>query len=154
MLLGILPAYQGDYQWHTDKLAYIGHRMAINPWLTVRENCLYQCSMHNVSPDRLLSALDYFALLDVADELAATLSQGQQQRLALTRLMLIPAHCWLLDEPFTALDVLAQQALTQLLNRHIQQQGSALIVSHGELPLFSQSPRRLQLAQATGVLHA
>ena len=39
------------------------------------------------------------------------LSAGQQRRVALARLFLVPASLWLLDEPFTALD---RQAVAEL----------------------------------------
>lgn len=59
-----------------------------------------------------------------------TLSRGQKQRLALTRVLLKKASLWLLDEPFSALDQEGQFWLEDCLYRHCRERGIAVVVSH------------------------
>jgi heme exporter protein A len=63
------------------------------------------------------------------------LSQGQKRRAALARLLSSTAKLWILDEPFVALDLAAQQVLTGVLNAHLQNQGMVLLTSHQAVAL-------------------
>jgi heme exporter protein A len=45
------------------------------------------------------------------------------------------AKLWILDEPFVALDLAAQQVLTGVLNAHLQNQGMVLLTSHQAVAL-------------------
>ncbi len=51
------------------------------------------------------------------------LSAGQQRRVALARLWLTRATLWILDEPFTAIDVNGVDRLTQRMAQHTEQGG-------------------------------
>ena len=50
-------------------------------------------------------------------------SAGQQRRVALARLWLTRATLWILDEPFTAIDVNGVDRLTQRMAQHTEQGG-------------------------------
>jgi len=58
------------------------------------------------------------------------LSAGQQRRVGLARLWLSKASLWLLDEPFTAIDVDGSAMLEQQLLRHCQNGGAVVFTSH------------------------
>lgn len=62
-------------------------------------------------------------------------STGMKRRLALARLQLSPAPCWLLDEPVYGLDAEATAAFTRLVASHLSKGGSGLVVSHETKPL-------------------
>ena len=62
---------------------------------------------------------------------ARLLSQGQRRRVSLARLFLAEAQpLWLLDEPFTALDVAAVAELAALLDAHCARGGAVVFSSH------------------------
>jgi heme exporter protein A len=63
------------------------------------------------------------------------LSQGQQRRTALSRLIVSTAALWILDEPFVALDAAAQNALAGVINAHLSRQGMVLLTSHQAVSL-------------------
>jgi heme exporter protein A len=79
-------------------------------------------------------------------------STGMKRRLALARLSLSPAPCWLLDEPFYGLDQNAAATFKEQLRKHLQSGGMGLIISHepsildglvtAELDLTAKSERR------------
>jgi len=58
------------------------------------------------------------------------LSAGQRRRLALTRLLVIPAPLWLLDEPFSALDDDNRVRLEQAIAVHRATGGRIALATH------------------------
>lgn len=73
------------------------------------------------------------------------LSQGQKKRVALARLLLSQAPLWILDEPFTALDLDAVDRLQLLIAQHVAENGLTILTTHQEVPLTSGQIRRLHL---------
>jgi heme exporter protein A len=74
-------------------------------------------------------------------------STGMKRRLALARLTLSPAPCWLLDEPFYGLDQEATAIFRGQLTAHLQNGGMALVVSHDVAPLAGLVTRTVTLAE-------
>jgi heme exporter protein A len=64
---------------------------------------------------------------------SAQLSAGQQRRVNLARLYLSQRRLWLLDEPFTAIDVQGVARLQQRLVEHSAHGGAVLLTSHQSL---------------------
>ncbi len=73
------------------------------------------------------------------------LSQGQKKRVALARLILSRAPLWILDEPFTALDLDAVDLLQRLIADHVADGGLVVLTTHQEVPLTSGQARHLDL---------
>ena len=66
-----------------------------------------------------------------ADVPARLLSAGQRQRTALARLKLQSRLVWLMDEPFSALDVDARAALEADIATHRNAGGAIIASIHG-----------------------
>jgi len=75
---------------------------------------------------------------------AQRLSAGQKRRIALARLLLSPATLWILDEPFTAIDLGGVAELEQLIAAHAAGGGAVLLTTHHRLAI-AQDVRRLAL---------
>ena len=73
------------------------------------------------------------------------LSQGQKRRVALARLLANEASVWILDEPFTALDVAAVQLLQEVIRRHVENGGMAIITTHQEVAMIGEQTRTVTL---------
>lgn len=115
-------------------LLYLGHQQGVKLGLTVQENLQLDCALSE--HQKLLTvdaALNEVGLAAAKTLQAQFLSAGQLQRLALARLLLIPAPLWILDEPFHHLDKQACVALQQRLAIHIQQGGLVVLTSHTPL---------------------
>lgn len=95
--------------------------------------------------DRLENALEYWGLVRFRHVLSENLSAGQCQRLALARLVLLPVKLWILDEPGNALDADAMHLFEKLLEKHLDRQGSAVIVSHSPLNLTGMPAKVVNL---------
>ena len=73
------------------------------------------------------------------------LSAGQQRRVALARLWLTRARLWILDEPFTAIDVNGVERLTQRMAQHTEQGGIVILTTHQPLNVETDKVRRIAL---------
>lgn len=145
ILCGLNDGYEGTIRWYGDEISekadefaaallYIGHRVGVNKVLTPLENLRWSCSLHSaVSEAEILAALAKVGLRGFEYSACFGLSAGQQQRVALARLLLSPAQLWVLDEPFTTLDVKGVELLESLLVSHAEKGGSVLVTTHHPL---------------------
>jgi heme exporter protein A len=141
--------YQDDPDYWRRQLLFIGHKAAVKAELTALENLSIQAQFDGVSVSDPWLALETVGLLGLEDIPAQQLSAGQQRRIALARLWNSSAQLWILDEPFTALDVRGIALLQQRFARHVEQGGSIILTSHQ--PLSWQPPllQRLTIAATT-----
>ncbi|HDZ09923.1 cytochrome c biogenesis heme-transporting ATPase CcmA [Pseudohongiella sp.] len=145
IICGLNDSYEGDILWcgipvreqreaFLASLLYIGHRVGVNRILTPRENLRWSASLHTpVDDHRIDAALARVGLKAYEDIPCRNLSAGQNQRVSLARLLISPARLWILDEPFTTLDVYGVRELELLLGEHIAEGGSALVTTHHRL---------------------
>jgi len=162
MMCGLLEPTGGEIRWkggnirklreeYWKDLAYIGHLNGVKDDLTVRENLRVSVRVagRSAAEAQLAQALDAVGLAGFEDTMARFLSQGQRRRVALARLYVSEAvPLWILDEPFTALDVRGVAHLSALIARHIENGGTVVLTTHQEVPLPGRV-RRLELhAQA------
>ena len=96
---------------------------------------------------RWLEALAQAGLAGFEDIPVNQLSAGQQRRVALARLWLTRATLWILDEPFTAIDVNGVDRLTQRMAQHTEQGGIVILTTHQPLNVAESKIRRISLTQ-------
>nr|WP_060588526.1 heme ABC exporter ATP-binding protein CcmA [Salmonella enterica] len=118
------------------------HQPGIKTRLTARENLHF---FHPGDGARLPEALAQAGLAGFEDVPVARLSAGQQRRVALARLWLTRAALWVLDEPFTAIDVNGVARLTRRMAAHTAQGGMVILTTHQPLPGAADTVRRLVL---------
>lgn len=145
ILCGLNSLWDGELFWrgsplHEQRenflasLLYIGHRVGVNRILSPRENLRWSCALQGGMNDRRIErALEQVGLAGYDDLPCHNLSAGQHQRVALARLYLVDVPLWILDEPFTTLDVDGVRALEQHLAAHIRQGGAVLVTTHHAL---------------------
>ena len=132
-----------DYHQHT---AYVGHRDGNKLDLTARENLVMARALGRpgaLSPDAALERVDLYGF---EDSLTRTLSAGQQRRLALARLLVTDATLWILDEPFTSLDVHGIRVVEELLEAHTRAGGMLAVTSHHAVNLNGTPVQRINLS--------
>ncbi|MFT7569201.1 MAG: heme exporter protein A [Paracoccaceae bacterium] len=128
------------------KMHYVGHRDAVKPALTVRENLAFHAAMRSGAAD-INAALDHVGLAPLADLPARMLSAGQTRRLTLARILATPAPLWLLDEPTIALDYRAVDRLRAAIDAH--RAGGGMIVASTNVPLGIDDAETIDLAAHT-----
>lgn len=151
ILAGLLAPVGGELHWDgkavkedpeafQDDICYVGHRNAIKPVLTVRENLAFWSKLYPPKPgqghDELLDrALEIFTLTTLRDVPGRQLSSGQSRRLALARLITSPARIWLLDEPSVGLDDVSIKRLEAAIADHRTEGGLVIAATHTPLDI-------------------
>jgi len=133
-----------DYYEHT---AYVGHRDGIKLDLTPLENLAMARALGKPNATTLEAALEKVDLYGFEDVLARNLSAGQQRRLALARLLVTDTVLWILDEPFTSLDVHGIQVIEELLDNHTSRGGMLAVTSHHAVNLANTAIQRINLSE-------
>ena len=133
-----------DYHEHT---AYVGHRDGIKLDLTPLENLAMARALGKPNTTTLEEALAKVDLDGFEDVLTRNLSAGQQRRLALARLLVTDTVLWILDEPFTSLDVHGIQVIEELLDKHTSGGGMLAVTSHHAVNLANTRIRRINLSE-------
>jgi NitT/TauT family transport system ATP-binding protein len=113
-----------------DGIAMVFQSFALFPWLTVLENVQLGLEALGLPPSeirkRAIDAIDLIGLDGYESAYPRELSGGMRQRVGFARALVVHPNILLMDEPFSALDVLTAENLrTDLLE----------LWSEGELPI-------------------
>jgi NitT/TauT family transport system ATP-binding protein len=132
-------SYRGEpLQGPSEGIAVVFQTFALFPWLTVLENVMMSLDALGM-PDqrahaRALSAIDAIGLSGFDAAYPRELSGGMRQRVGFARALVIDPAAALMDEPFSALDVLTAESLrTDFIDLWRSQQcpiQSVLLVTH------------------------
>ena len=155
-LCGLSQPATGEIRWNSrriqdlpeeyrEQLCYIGHGNAIHGDLTPVENLQFEACLGAEDRIEAKPALEFEGLGRVANLPAKLLSQGQKRRVALARLTILTRALWVLDEPFTALDVHAVDRLLATLARHLDRGGLCILTSHQQVTVADWPVRTLTL---------
>ena len=153
--------FQGE-QIHgpAEGLSMVFQSFALFPWLTVQQNVELGLEAKRVPPEerrqRALAAIDLIGLDGFENAYPKELSGGMRQRVGLARALVVRPALLLMDEPFSALDVLTAETLrTDLLDLWCEGRmpiRSILIVTHNieeavlmcdRVLVFSSNPGRI-----------
>ncbi|MCB1662035.1 MAG: cytochrome c biogenesis heme-transporting ATPase CcmA [Pseudomonadales bacterium] len=145
VLTGISDTYEGEVLWSGQSIKkvrteyqlnmhYLGHAAGIKSTLTAEENLRWYAALAGRQLDGTLwEVLAQVGLRGYEDVPCYTLSAGQQRRVNLARLYLLPAKLWILDEPFTAIDKSGVAAIEQLMSHQVKSGGAVIVTTHQDL---------------------
>ncbi|MFV9474530.1 ABC transporter ATP-binding protein [Advenella sp. RU8] len=119
-----------------DRIAWMGQRDALLPWLTVEQNVLLGARLRKqVSAqhqERANAMLGQLGLGGLAQSRPEHLSGGQRQRVALARTLMEDKPVVLMDEPFSALDAITKLQLQDLAATLLHGK-TVLLITHDPL---------------------
>ncbi len=141
-------------------IAMVFQSFALFPWLTVLENVQLGLEALGLAPEeirkRALAAIDLIGLDGYESAYPRELSGGMRQRVGFARALVVHPNILLMDEPFSALDVLTAENLrTDFLDLWQERQlpiKGVLLVTHNieeavlmcdRVLLFSTNPGRV-----------
>src|ERR1700739_2764490 len=164
---GLLKPTAGEVKWRGVPLtgpapgvAMVFQSFALFPWLTVQENVELGLEAQGVKraerEERSEAAIDLIGLGGYDGAYPKELSGGMRQRVGLARALVVHPDLLLMDEPFSALDVLTAETLrTDLIDLWVDGKlpvKSVLMVTHNieeavlmcdRILVFSSNPGRV-----------
>jgi NitT/TauT family transport system ATP-binding protein len=164
---GLLKPTAGSVTWRgtqvngpTDGVAMVFQSFALFPWLTVQENVEIGLEARGVARSKreelAEAAIDMIGLGGFENAYPKELSGGMRQRVGLARALVVHPDLLLMDEPFSALDVLTAETLrTDLIDLWTEGKlpvKSVLMVTHNieeavlmcdRILVFSSNPGRV-----------
>lgn len=161
-IAGLIEPTSGevDFPRADTRVSMVFQTFALFPWLTVLQNVEVGLEAQGVAAEerrqRALKAIDLIGLDGFESAYPKELSGGMRQRVGLARALVVDPDILLMDEPFSALDVLTAETLrTDLLD--LWSEGrmpikSILIVTHNieeavlmcdRILVFSSNPGRV-----------
>ncbi|HWA44333.1 MAG TPA: nitrate/sulfonate/bicarbonate ABC transporter ATP-binding protein [Hypericibacter adhaerens] len=167
IIAGLVPATGGNARWRgqpiegpSDGIAMVFQSFALFPWLTVLENVEIGLEALAVPAAerrrRALAAIDLIGLDGFENAHPKELSGGMRQRVGFARALVVHPQLLLMDEPFSALDVLTAETLrTDLIDLWIEGRlpiRSIAMVTHNieeavlmcdRILIFSANPGRI-----------
>ncbi|WP_434662354.1 cytochrome c biogenesis heme-transporting ATPase CcmA [Klebsiella sp. MISC125] len=129
---------------YQQNLLWIGHQPGIKTRLSALENLRF--FHHDGDAAQCMNALAQAGLAGYEDIPVNQLSAGQQRRVALARLWLTRATLWILDEPFTAIDMNGVERLTQRMAQHTERGGIVILTTHQPINMATDKIRRIALS--------
>ncbi len=167
IVAGLLRPTSGEVIWRGERLsgpapgvAMVFQSFALFPWLTVQENVELGLEAQRVPKaereKRAEEAIDLIGLGGYESAYPKEMSGGMRQRVGLARALVVHPDLLLMDEPFSALDVLTAETLrTDLLDLWVDRKlpvKSMLMVTHNieeavlmcdRILVFSSNPGRV-----------
>jgi heme exporter protein A len=160
ILAGLLHAEAGGIAWNGEsiqrarqeyhaELLYLGHLNGLKGDLSAVENLRIDAAIRGnaLGEEEAWQVLGDIGLRGHEDLPSKYLSQGQKRRVALARLWVSRAALWILDEPFSALDVAAVDELQAVIRRHLERSGMVIVTTHQEVALTSGEVQTLMLGE-------
>ncbi|WP_076591411.1 ABC transporter ATP-binding protein [Herminiimonas arsenitoxidans] len=165
IMAGLIPADEGSAKYRGQEIygpvagiAMVFQSFALFPWLTVQQNVELGLEAQGVPPDerekRADAMLDLIGLAGFGGALPRELSGGMKQRVGIARGLVTGPDVLLMDEAFSALDVLTGETLRDDIlemweEKRIPTKG-ILIVSHNIEEAVMMSDRILVLSSSPG----
>jgi ABC-2 type transport system ATP-binding protein len=149
IILGVLAHDAGEVRWDgrpmsltvRRRIGYMPEERGLYPRLKVGEQLVYLARLHGMAPDAARRSVDAWTeRLGVADrrgDEVQKLSLGNQQRVQLAAALVHEPEILVLDEPFSGLDPLAVDLMSQVL-RDKASQGAPVVFSSHQLDLVER----------------
>lgn len=167
IIAGLVPPSAGSVTWcgrpvegPSEGLSMVFQSFALFPWLTVLQNVEIGLEAQGIPATerrrRALEAIDLIGLDGFESAYPKELSGGMRQRVGFARALVVHPRLMLMDEPFSALDVLTAETLrTDLIDLWMEGRlpiKSILMVTHNieeailmcdRVLIFSSNPGRV-----------
>ncbi|MEM5528658.1 cytochrome c biogenesis heme-transporting ATPase CcmA [Gammaproteobacteria bacterium AS21] len=147
IVCGLYQGYEGDVLYKGQPLAsvreqfngsllYLGHNVSVKQGLTLTENLRWYAKIQPQLDEALIDfAIEQVGLKNYADVYCQNLSAGQKRRVNLARLYMhknqqYQHSIWILDEPFTAIDVDGVASLESKILEYVKGGGTVILTTH------------------------
>ena len=118
--------------WRRETVGLIFQRLNLLGHLTAAENVLLGAPNSNLSGEKVLEALNKLGVDDLSDQFAYHLSLGEQQRVAVARVIARSPRLVLADEPTSSLDAKNAIRVIEALLASVDEKGTLIVATHDE----------------------
>ena len=148
-VFGLVRLDGGQVRWHDApvdaqtrlRFGYMPEQRGLYPRMRIGRQLVYLARMHGTGPADARSATDAWlerlGLADRAEDTLDALSHGNQQRVQLAAALVHDPDLLVLDEPFSGLDPLGVQSMSEVL-RDRAAQGTTVVFSSHQLELVEE----------------
>ena len=129
-----VPVSEQRQEFH-GSLVWLAHRTGLKGDLTLVENLRFEAALRrqaNVAQAAIFERLGISRLRRLP---LRSLSAGQQRRVALARMLMSDVPLWLMDEPFTNLDLEGRQLVMDLTEEHLASGGMCVMAAHQDVEI-------------------
>lgn len=156
-LLGLSErAFNKEYRWKKIAMVFQGSMNGFTPVYKIREQIREVLEVHDYSgdPDQRVNELMKLVNLDpsLADRYPHELSGGQRQRAFIAMALALNPEVLIADEPTTALDVITQAHIINLLKTLRKELGISIIFITHDIALMSMIADRMYIMYAGRVV--
>jgi len=145
-IAGLLELESGNVRWNETPLSkerqlfqnsvvWLSHKIGLKGDLTLVENLRYEATLRPPSEIEFDSVLNQLGLKRLTRLPLRSLSAGQQRRVALARMLLSSAILWMMDEPVANLDSEGRALVMDMVRRHLNKGGMAIVAAHQDIDI-------------------
>jgi NitT/TauT family transport system ATP-binding protein len=166
LIVQIIKPTKGEVRYFngidSSKIAMVFQNFALFPWLSVEENISTVLEARNIAEDKInyktASVIEMIGLSGYEKAYPKELSGGMKQRVGIARALAVEPEIMIMDEPFSALDVLTANTLKSDLidiwrDTKIPLK-SILIVTHNIEEAVSMADKVIVLSSSPGSIIA
>lgn len=147
--LGVLAADSGEVRWNgapvdldvRRRIGYMPEERGLYPRMAVAEQLVYLAQLHGLSPAdarrRTAAWIERLGVADRRDDEVQKLSLGNQQRVQLAAALVHDPEILILDEPFSGLDPVAVDVMSDVLRERCAA-GVPVVFSSHQLELVQR----------------
>lgn len=140
------PVNRNRTDFHAE-MSYVGHRESLKADLSAFENLSFDLGLRREAGKAVVrEVLEEVGLTKAADVPSRGLSAGQKRRVSIARCLASRAKLWILDEPYTNLDVAGREFVDEMMTRHLADKGLVLLVAHQSHGVAGQRVRQMEMA--------
>lgn len=169
IIAGLIPPTSGSVKYNDKEvegpvqgISMVFQSFALLPWLTVLQNVELGLEAQNVPREerrqRALKAIDMIGLDGFESAYPKELSGGMKQRVGFARALVVEPEVLVMDEPFSALDVLTAENLRSdlldLWQKHKIDTKAMIIVTHNIEEAVSIADRVLIFGSNPGYIRS
>jgi heme exporter protein A len=157
VICGLTLPEDGEVLWEGEKvlssrvdfhaaMSYVGHRESLKAELSAEENLLHDLGLRrNLEAHTIRDALSKVQLQNAMTIPSHSLSAGQKRRVSLARCLASKSRLWVLDEPYTNLDIAGRTLVDEMMTEHLEQSGIVLLVAHQDHGVDHHSVKYLEM---------
>jgi ABC-2 type transport system ATP-binding protein len=163
MIFRLIKPDSGSVTWDGEligpddllRFGYMPEQRGLYPKMRAGDQLTYLGRLHGLSKDAARDSanrwLERFDLADRADDPVESLSHGNQQRVQLAAALVHDPELLVLDEPFSGLDPIAVQTMSDVLREHAAS-GKAVVFSSHQLDLVEDLCEQVTIINAGQVV--